>query len=49
MTFKSWDVTDTDTYTAIVYEWLDDPYTANGGMYHKVSFTIEAVEPAEPG
>jgi len=45
VTFQSWDTTDTDTYTVIVYDWKDDPYTANGTLWHRVSFTIEAVEP----
>ncbi|RLG78450.1 MAG: hypothetical protein DRO14_00505 [Thermoprotei archaeon] len=46
VTFESWDTTDTDSYTVIVYDWTDEPYTADGVVRHKVTFTIEAIEAA---
>lgn len=47
--FLSWDTTDTASYTVIVYDWEEDPFTANDYVWHRVNFTLEAVEPGIEG
>jgi len=41
VTFQSWDTVDSDSYTVIVYDWEDQPYTSAAGIRHRVTFVIE--------